>query len=265
VNQKAWYGLPHEPAACGFFTRGGSPITNDSKVLTFEGRPGEVLALDLRKTLCSPTLFYDRAFNKTTTMKTLRELIILCFGLLLASTTAHAGPGPEGFVKAKQGELTVLLKQNKSSATEQKIGAVFDQLLDYDTLAKDSLADHWNDRSEAERREFHTILKQLVQRNYRKNLRKTLEYAVEYRGESKAKKGYLVRTVAKNRKNPREEPISIDYVLHEVDGKWLVADIITEGSSLVNTYKSQFRRVIKKKGFDGLLKQMKAKLDQESA
>jgi ABC-type transporter MlaC component len=33
----------------------------------------------------------------------------------------------------------------------------------------------------------------------------------------------------------------------------------------VNTYKSQFRRVIKKKGFDGLIKQMKAKLDQAEA
>jgi len=198
-------------------------------------------------------------------MKTLRELFLLCFALLLIAAPAQAGPGPEGFVKAKQGELTVLLKQAKTSATEQKIGAVFDQLLDYDTLAKESLADHWNDRSEPEKKEFHSILKQLVQRNYRKNLRKTLDYEVEYRGESKAKKGYLVRTVARNKKNPREEPISIDYVLHEVDGKWLVADIITEGSSLVNTYKSQFRRVIKKKGFDGLIKQMKAKLDQESA
>jgi phospholipid transport system substrate-binding protein len=198
-------------------------------------------------------------------MKTSREIILLCLGLLLIAVPAYAGPGPEGFVKAKQGELGVLLKQAKTSATEQKIGAVFDQLLDYDTLAKDSLADHWNDRTESERREFQTVLKQLVQRNYRKNLRKTLEYEVEYRGESKAKKGYLVRTVARNRKNPREEPISVDYVLHEVDGKWLVFDIITEGSSLVNTYRSQFRRVIKKKGFDGLLKQMKAKLDQEAA
>lgn len=197
-------------------------------------------------------------------MKTLRELIIFSFALLLVAAPAQAGPGPEGFVKAKQGELAVLLKQTKTSATEQKIGAVFDQLLDYDSLAKESLADHWNDRSEPERREFQTVLKQLVQRNYRKNLRKTLEYDVEYRGESKAKKGFLVRTVARNRKNSREEPISIDYVLHEVDGKWLVADIVTEGSSLVSTYRSQFRRVIKKKGFDGLIKQMKAKLDQET-
>ena len=198
-------------------------------------------------------------------MKTLLRLTTLFFALSLFASSALAGPGPEGFVKAKQGELTVLLKQAKSSATEQKIGAVFDQLLDYDALAKESLADHWNERSEAEKKEFYGILKQLVQRNYRKNLRKTLDYDVEYRGESKAKKGYVVRTVARNRKNTREEPISIDYVLHEIDGKWLVSDIVTEGSSLVNTYKSQFRRVIKKKGFDGLLKQMKAKLDQEAA
>ena len=186
------------------------------------------------------------------------------FALLLVRPRAR-WPGTGRFRQGEAGRAHGALEAEKTSANEQKIGAVFDQLLDYDTLAKESLADHWNDRSEAERREFQNVLKQLVQRNYRKNLRKTLEYDVEYRGESKAKKGYLVRTVARNRKNTREEPISIDYVLHEVDGKWLVADIITEGSSLVNTYRSQFRRVIKKKGFDGLIKQMKAKLDQEAA
>ena len=49
-------------------------------------------------------------------MKTLRELILLVLALLLVAVPTYAGPGPEGFVKAKQGELTVLLKQAKSSA-----------------------------------------------------------------------------------------------------------------------------------------------------
>src|SRR5690606_26943704 len=100
---------------------------------------------------------------------------------------------------------------------------------------------------------------------YRKNLKKTLDYDVNFKGAGKAKKGTLVKTVAKNKKNDREEPVSIDYVLHQVDGKWRIYDIVTEGSSLVNNYRSQFRRVIKQKGFDELLARMKKKLDKEGA
>jgi phospholipid transport system substrate-binding protein len=197
-------------------------------------------------------------------MKTPLKFVLLCAGMLLA-VPAFAAPSPEGFVKAKQGELTTLMKQGKTNAVEQKIGAVFDQMLDYDTLAKESLGAEWDQRTESERREFQDVLKRLVQKNYKKNLRKTLDYDVEYKGESKAKKGVLVRTVARSKKNTREEPVSVDYVLHDVGGKWLVFDIVTEGSSLISTYKNQFRRVIKKKGFDGLIKQMKAKLDEEAA
>ncbi len=198
-------------------------------------------------------------------MKTPLRFVLLCAGLLLAAPAFANSPSPEGFVKAKQSELATLMKQGKTNAVEQKIGAVFDQMLDYETLAKESLGEQWDQRTEAERKEFQDVLKRLVQKNYRKNLRKTLDYDVEYKGESKAKKGVMVRTVARNKKNSREEPVSVDYVLHDVSGKWLVFDIVTEGSSLISTYKNQFRRVIKKKGFDGLIKQMKAKLDEEAA
>ena len=40
------------------------------------------------------------------------------------------------------------------------------------------------------------------------------------------------------------------------------ADIVTEGSSLVTNYRSQFRKIIKKHGFPELLKRMKNKADQ---
>ena len=37
---------------------------------------------------------------------------------------------------------------------------------------------------------------------------------------------------------------------------------MTEGSSLARNYRNQFRKVIDKKGFDELLKRMKAKRDK---
>jgi phospholipid transport system substrate-binding protein len=169
----------------------------------------------------------------------------------------------DSYLKDKQAELTTLLKKGKSADNEKKIAALFDTLLDYETLAKESLGKYWDERSAAEKKEFQELLQKLVRNAYRKNLKKTLKYDVSYNGVDNAKKGKLVKTVAKNKSNAREEPISIDYVMNKGDGKWRVQDIVTEGSSMVGNYKSQFTKVIKKKSFDELMKKMKDKVAKE--
>jgi phospholipid transport system substrate-binding protein len=189
--------------------------------------------------------------------------IAIC--LLALPTTALAESKAEGVLKQRQVELTSLLKKGKSTENEKKITAVFDDLLDYDSLAKDSLGQYWDERSDDEKKQFQDVLKRLVRNAYKKNLKKTLKYDVEYKGSDQAKKGILVKTVAKSKTNAREEPISIDYAMHETDGKWTVYDFVTEGSSMVQNFRSQFRSVIKKKGFPELMKKMKKKADSEGA
>lgn len=176
---------------------------------------------------------------------------------------AHADSPADSYLKDKQAELTKLLKAGKSADNDKKIATLFDQLLDYETLAKDSLGKYWDERSAAEKKEFQELLQKLVKNAYKKNLKKTLNYDVEYKGVSNAKKGKLVQTVAKNKKNNREEPVSIDYVMNKDGSKWRVTDIVTEGSSMVTNYKSQFTKVLKKKDFAELVTKMKKKLAKE--
>jgi phospholipid transport system substrate-binding protein len=185
-------------------------------------------------------------------------LSIICAGLPSVALAAEA----ESFVKAKQAELIGLLKQPKSAAHSEKVEAICDQILDYDTIAKESLAEHWQTRSEGERKEFQSLLKQLVQRAYRKNLSKTVNYDLSYVGEVKTKDGTLVKTIAKDRKNSREEPVTIDFNVHKAGSALKIRDIVTEGSSLTGNYRSQFRRIIKTKGWDELLKRMKTRLEK---
>lgn len=192
--------------------------------------------------------------------------LLVAFALLVGlPATAMAESQAEGVLKQRQTELTGLIKKGKNAEAEKKITEVFDQFLDYDSLAKDSLGKHWDERSDDEKKEFQDVLKRLVRNAYKKNLKKTLGYDIEYKGQDEAKKGVLVKTVAKSKSNSREDPITIDYAMHEVDGKWTCYDFVTEGSSLVNNYRSQFTRVIKKNGFSELMKKMKKKLEKEGA
>lgn len=187
--------------------------------------------------------------------------LFLAFALLVSP--AQAAGGAQNYLEVKQKELTELIKKPKSGPNDEKLKATFDALLDYSAFARDSLDDEWQKLSEKERADFQALLKTLIQRSYTKNLRNTLDYNIIFKGASSAKKGELVQTVAKHKTDPRKESISIDYLVHQADGSFRVYDIITEGESLVKNYKSQFRRVIKKEGFSGLLERMRTKAAEE--
>jgi len=175
-------------------------------------------------------------------------------------TPAMADDGAQSFMKERQTELVTLIHKGSSPDNQKKIESTFDAILDYDALAQGSLETQWADRTDAERKEFQDTLKKLVQRAYRKNLDRTASYDVSFDGESKQAESTLVKTTAKSRTNAREEPISIDYLVHRAGASWRIQDIITEGSSLVKNYRQQFTRIIKKDGFPELLRRMKAKL-----
>jgi len=197
-------------------------------------------------------------------MVTLRRTskVIAAFAFALSLSLPAFGAEAENFVKGKQIELSDLVSKAKSAEDEKRLDSAFDAVFDYENLAKSTLKDSWDQRTPAERAEFTALLKDLVRKAYRRNIRKTLGYEIDYKGEEDGDAGKVVRTVAHNKKNNREEPVSIDYVVHQVDGKWLINDIVTEGASLAHTYRNQFRKIIDKKGFDELLKRMKAKRDK---
>jgi phospholipid transport system substrate-binding protein len=191
-------------------------------------------------------------------MTRLRLLLVspLLVALIAFAPRAFANPEAEKFVRDRQQQLLDFIKQ-KSDA---KVAKTFDEMLDYPWLTQQSLRDYWGDRTPKEREQFQCVLRQLVTDAHRKNLSKVLGYDVTFQGTAQAEDGFLVTTVAKNRSNAREEPITIAYRVHKVGDKWRVCDIVTEGSSLVDNYRNQFRRIIKKNGYPELVRRMRKKL-----
>jgi phospholipid transport system substrate-binding protein len=175
--------------------------------------------------------------------------------------TAHAG-GAMDVVKSKQTALFDLIKQSTPDS-EKKIAALFDDMLDYQALSEGSLGTEWAGRSDAEKAQFSDLLKQLVRKSYERNLKKILGYDVEYVSEDAADGAVIVKTRAKSKTDPREDPIEISFKLAQRGGSFKVTDIITEGVSLVSSYRSQFTKIIKKDGFPALVQKMKDKLAKD--
>ena len=184
--------------------------------------------------------------------------MVSVFALLGAVGMANAGAATD-VVKAKQTSLFELVKDS-NAANKKKVSALFDEMLNYSALAEASLGSEWAARSDAEKAEFSDVLKQLVQKAYERNLKKTLSFNIEYVGEETAGNVIVVKTKAISKTNAREEPIEINFKMQEAGGAWRVNDIVTEGVSLVSSYRSQFTKIIKKDGFPALIKKMKDKL-----
>lgn len=187
--------------------------------------------------------------------------VLLSLAVLLLSSIAAAGPATDA-VKSKQTALFELLKADKPD--QKKIGAIFDEMLDYGALAQASLGSEWKGLKPDQQAQFTDLLKQLVQQAYERNLKKTITFKVEYVGEETKGDATLVKTKAKDESDKRADPVQIDFKVVQKDGKSKIIDIVTEEVSLVDSYRAQFTKVLKKDGFDGLVGKMKEKIAKGS-
>lgn len=183
--------------------------------------------------------------------------------LTFSAGAAFAGPATD-VVKTKQSALFDLL-QKGGADSQKKIDVLFDEMLDYGALAEKSLGTEWSPRSAAEKAQFSDLLKQLVRKSYERNLKKIIKFDVQYLHEAAEGGGMMVTTKAKSKTDAREEPIEIKFKMVQKGGAWKVHDIVTEGVSLVSSYRSQFTKIIKKDGFPTLIQKMKDKLAKGDA
>jgi phospholipid transport system substrate-binding protein len=196
----------------------------------------------------------------------------------MPATEAVAGPtkgDATKYIETKHDTILKLLSQNPKTpaeikARDEKVDAELAVLVDYDQMAKDALGKEWDKRTDAEKKEFTELLKQLIQKNYKKNLNKTLTYAVEYKGEQSLTKlpsggepapgDVLVLTEAKNKDDKRDTAVLIDYVLRKKGSSYIAIDLVTEGSPMIRAYNKEFKKVIDKDGFPAVITKMKDKL-----
>ena len=194
---------------------------------------------------------------------------LLATGLALA-VCFSAGPviaqkNAMDFLKKRHEEVIQIL--SRTARTEAKIternhqlNRALEDLLDFDELSRRSLRDHWEGLSQAQRDEFTTLLRSLVERSYQKNLESTLDYEIRYEREEADSNGVVVHTVAHSKKKRRAPEVEIDYKLRKTEADWKVFDVTTDGVSLIDNYRNQFNRIIRRHGWNELIARMQKRL-----
>jgi phospholipid transport system substrate-binding protein len=185
--------------------------------------------------------------------------------LVLGVRPAHAEGAATATVRKANVTLNELLRKKAApgSAEEKNLArnvtSKLSSFLDVDELGKRALRDHWDKLSDQEKKEFSTLLRELVEASYVRALRSQLEYDVTYVGETAKDANVRVATEVHPQKGKRKQTISVDYVLHQDQSSWRVFDLVTDGVGLVENYRSQFNKVIAKEGVSGLLSRMRKK------
>ncbi len=193
------------------------------------------------------------------------------FGLSLfaaVTVTPSVAHAEQSAIEAFKAKHEVVVELVKKRASDAEIQAKVDGLLDYEWIATAALGGPKNYQSVCQSRcdEFEALLTKLIRENYLRMIRKAENHPVEYVGQTAGRNGiYKVTTRIKVDKNGREQVVTVEYIMHQIDGQWHVRDIITDDVSLAKTYSYEFNKIAKAEGIDGIIRKLEDKLAKLSS
>ena len=150
-----------------------------------------------------------------------------------------------------------LKKPAKVEERRAKIRETVEKRFDFEEMAKRSLALHWKDRTPQEKKEFTSLFSDLLEDTYIKKIERYEDEKVVYTDE-KTEGSYA--TVKTRVVTTKEIEIPVDYKIFKKGQKWEVYDIVIEGVSLVNNYRTQFNQIIRSGSYEDLVKKLKKKV-----
>jgi phospholipid transport system substrate-binding protein len=192
---------------------------------------------------------------------------VLVGGLLLAGHGLLAEAGePQEKVKVTVDDVVAILANTTLQLQERhaKIRHAVLQRFSFDEMAQRALAQHWRTLTPSQRHEFVGLFTDLLEGSYMNRIASANPgpQGVRYVKETIEQDQAAVYTEIGNE---RDAPATVEYRLLHKEGDWKVYDIVIEGVSLVNNYRTQFNTIITKDSYAGLVKQMRLKRDQENA
>jgi phospholipid transport system substrate-binding protein len=186
----------------------------------------------------------------------------------LVATPVWAGPPTDQLRQAVDEVLRILndpaLKAPARRAERRAdLHRVVEPHFEFAETARRVLGRHWRDRTDEERDEFTALFRDLLEQTYASRIDGYIDKyqgeRVVFVGESADGDYTRVRTKIVTR---RETDIPVDYRMLRRGDRWLVCDLIIEGVSLVDNYRSQFNEIIERSSYRVLVTRIKARLEQ---
>ena len=188
-----------------------------------------------------------------------------CFFILLMTfsfTQAHGtGNGPTADLRpALDGLMAVL--GDKSLAGEEhfqerreKIMTAIKSGFNFREMSKRVLGKTWRSIDDSQQDYFTELMTKLLENVYVGKLEGYSEQSVEFKNEVIKGKRAQVSTIIKSWGGD----MPVHYIMKETENRWMVYDINIEGVSLVRNYQQQFKSILRKEKYEGLVKVLEEK------
>jgi phospholipid transport system substrate-binding protein len=189
---------------------------------------------------------------------------LLC-SFLLIPTTVQAGE-PIILIKQTIDDVIDILSndelKNPDKVADRRaaLRSVIGERFDYEEMSKRSLALHWKKISAGEKQEFIPLFSDLLERSYVKKIESYTDEHILYTGEKIDDDYAVVKTKIITKRNVE---VPIDYRLSKKNDTWRVYDVVIEGVSLINNYRNQFNKIIRKDSYQELVQRMRNKQEEE--
>ena len=188
-----------------------------------------------------------------------RMTFILC---LIFPVSAFAGI-PLETVKGHVDKVLEVLRdpslkaESAKKVKKDKIRAISEKMFDFTELSKRTLASNWSKLSPEQQKEFIELYTSLLEDAYANKIMAYTDEKIVFSTEvALTEKTVEVRSTVL-RKNG---DVPIYYRVIMKDGSWRVYDVVIEGVSLINNYRSQFREILANNPPESLLETLRKKV-----
>lgn len=184
----------------------------------------------------------------------LLSLVLVAFAL-----SAQAQTGPTDQLKTSIDKIIDILKQDSldKQTRRAQIRELINERFYFEAMSQRALARNWRNATPAQQKEFVRLFSDLLEQTYIGRIEAYTNERVEFLREKKKNEK---RAVVYTQIVTESGDIPIYYKLATRGDQWLVYDVVIEEVSLISNYRSSYDEIIKKKGMDGLLTEMKQKV-----
>jgi len=193
---------------------------------------------------------------------------VLMAGFAVLPTIARAAEGPlpppvsaiDAFNKA----LLETMKQAKALGVKgryEKLKAVVGATFDFPAMTQTAVGATWSEIPAAKQSALIDAFNRMTTATYAHNFDDYNGERFEVDPQTRPRRDFQV--VHSTMIRPKEEPVTFDYLMHEVNSDWKAVDIYYSGTvSQLAQRRSEFAAVLRSRGPDGLLQRLNELSDQ---
>ncbi|MDA8084465.1 MAG: ABC transporter substrate-binding protein [Nitrospiraceae bacterium] len=192
-----------------------------------------------------------------------RYLTVIYFILIFTLPGSASAEKPLETVKGYADKVLDVLRdpalkgESSKKVRKEKIREISKKMFDFNELSKRTLSNHWRKLNPEQQQEFVRLYTSLLEDAYAdKILSYTNEKITFSREIMLSDRIAEVQSIVQR----RTAEIPIYYRVMLKDGAWRVYDVVIEGVSLINNYRSQFREILLKDTPEALLQTLRKKV-----